>query len=340
MAGGAIRQIIDGPGYYWPFGWSSDGSRVLAHGRVNGEQVIVEAPTDGGAAQEWRVPGGAGLISSSRDGRHVWYTLHTADPEIDRLFVQRLDGSERREVRGEYFNVYGAVAAVGPGGAWEGDELLFFKRGQGRLELWTVAPQGAPRLLRAFPLDLVGGKPFGILGRTRFGVHGDRIAYTERRGDSTALFIAQGRNGQPRQVVGVPGDLSNPVWSHDGSWIAANYYARRDSVRYSVFAIGVTRNGTPAGPPRVIQTPKGWGEDIRWLPDGRAVTVLCGSGSGQTGVWLVSLRDGDQPVELTRDESAGIWGYGLSPDGKYVVYPAEVSRGSSLWRLDFGDVLR
>jgi hypothetical protein len=32
-------------------------------------------------------------------------------------------------------------------------------------------------------------------------------------------------------------------------------------------------------------------------------------------------------------------GYSLSPDGRYVAYAAEISRGSSIWRVDLGDVL-
>ncbi len=332
VAGGAIRQVTDGRGYFWPSGWSPDASRVFAIARGAGEPVILEAPLDGRAAREWQVPTGAGSIWLSRDARYLWYTLATNDPEVDRLLVQQLDGSGRREVSSEHFNLFTAnTGAVGPGGQ-QGDELLFFKRREGRLELWAAPPDGAPRLLRAFPMTL--------LSRTYFGVHGNRIAYTERHGDSTTLFLAEGKNGQPRRLISVPGSLSEPVWSHDGRWIAGHYYALGDSVRYSVFAIGVRADATPSGPPRIIPTEKGWGWQIQWLPDDRAVTVLCGSGGGQTGVWLVSLRDGNQPMELTRDESAAIWYYRLSPDGKYVVYPAEVSRGSSLWRLDFGDLLR
>ena len=56
-------------------------------------------------------------------------------------------------------------------------------------------------------------------------------------------------------------------------------------------------------------------------------------------IWLVSLREGDPPVNLTRDESSKMWNYSLSPDGKYIAYPAEIPRGSSIWRVDLGDVL-
>ena len=36
----------------------------------------------------------------------------------------------------------------------------------------------------------------------------------------------------------------------------------------------------------------------------------------------------------TRDDPSVMWDYSLSPDGRYVAYPAEIQRGSSIWRID------
>jgi len=46
------------------------------------------------------------------------------------------------------------------------------------------------------------------------------------------------------------------------------------------------------------------------------------------------LREGDPPFNLTRDDPSVMWDYSLSPDGRYVAYPAEIPRGSSIWRID------
>lgn len=42
---------------------------------------------------------------------------------------------------------------------------------------------------------------------------------------------------------------------------------------------------------------------------------------------------------ITRDETTEFWEYQLSPDGRYIAYPGEISRGSSLWLVDLGDAL-
>jgi Tol biopolymer transport system component len=83
-----------------------------------------------------------------------------------------------------------------------------------------------------------------------------------------------------------------------------------------------------------------WGWQIQWLPDNRAFTVFGMTGqANQNHVYLVSLREGERPVALTRDDPSTRWDYSLSPDGRHVAYPGEILRGSSLWRLDLGDAL-
>ncbi len=56
-------------------------------------------------------------------------------------------------------------------------------------------------------------------------------------------------------------------------------------------------------------------------------------------MWLVSLHEGEPPIALTRDDPSAKWGYSLSPDGRYIAYPPEVERGSSIWLVDLGDAL-
>ena len=67
----------------------------------------------------------------------------------------------------------------------------------------------------------------------------------------------------------------------------------------------------------------------------RAAVPSPGRGLGYTtDIWLISLREGDRPVNLTRDDPSTMWDYSLSPDGRYIAYPAEIPRGSSIWRID------
>jgi hypothetical protein len=250
--------------------------------------------------------------------------------------VRRLADGQTRVLTRNAFSAagsYGESFVTGPGGSSaNGDEDFFFERRGDRLQLWAWTPEGPSRLLRSFPLSYAG--------RTSFGVHDNRIAYTERRGDSTAVFLAEGRTGTPRHLLTMAGSFPGPVWSHDGRWLAFNYTTPGSASRYSVgvLLVGVGENGAVTTAPRILEFGAEYGWQIRWLPEDQALTVIGGTNL-QTQVFLVSLREGERPVALTRDDPSTRWGYELSPDGRYVAYPAEISRGSSLWLVDLSDVL-
>jgi Tol biopolymer transport system component len=338
VAGGPVRQLTEAREYDWPVGWSPDGSRLFLRTRIDGRAALLDVPVAGGPSVQWLMPADAGQPGTiSADGRYVTYSLDSANREQTTLVVRRLaDGHTRVITRAAYVShsVYswGSPGATGPGGAHtNGDEFLYFERRGDRLDLWASAPEGPSRMLRSFPID--------YFGRTGFGVHGNRVAYTARRGDSTAVFVAEGRNGTPRHLFSMAGSFTQPVWSHDGRWLAFSYDSPGPPPRHGVLLVGVSANGTVAVSPRIVEV-GGEGWQIQWLPDDHALTVMALTpGSDQTQVFLVSLREGEPPVALTRDDPSTRWGYELSPDGRYVAYPAEISRGSSLWLVDLGEVL-
>lgn len=338
VAGGPARQLTEAREYDWPMGWSQDGSHLYVQTSANGHTAILQIPVNGGPATQLVPPAGARGFVPSPDGRHYLYGLTEPGSSGDQrtLVVQRLvDGNTRVVTRAAYVTPQGPSTFVtGPGGSDTNDgEFLYFERHGSRLELWATPPEGPARLLRAFPSSYAG--------RTGFGVHGNRIAYTESRGDSTALLVAEVQNGRPRMLAAVSGGASNPTWSHDGRWLAFDYYPPGPGARHSVLLVGVDSNGALATPPRVLESGAQFGWHIEWLPDDRALTVFGMTGqANQTHVLLVSLREGERPVALTRDDPSTRWGYSLSPDGRYVAYPAEIPRGSSIWRLDLGNVLQ
>jgi len=332
VRGGPVRQLTEAREYDWPMGWNADGSEVLVQTRSNGHGTLMAVPLGGGPAREWRLPEEArGSMVASRDTRLLEYAVGD-DPAARRLVVRRLDDGQTRQLTAASYSVP-QLGAIGAGGTYNltaAGEFLYFERSGSRLELWAAAPEGRPRMLRAFPISLAG--------RGWIGVHGDRVAWVERRSDSTALYVAEGRSGPARHLVTVAGEASTPTWSHGGRWIAMSHYLTNQP--HGVLIVRVGANGTLAAPPRILPSGAMWAWKIQWLPNDEAVTVLGMTGAGsETHVFLVPLREGERPVAITRDDPSLKWGYELSPDGRYVAYPAEIPRGSSIWLVDLGEVL-
>jgi hypothetical protein len=306
--------------------WTADGSRVALRTLTNGHATLLDVPIDGRQAAEIATPPEALKTMLSRDRSHLFYVVSDSATERRSLRVRRLSDGRTREIARDLASP--AQFTDGPGGwPFSGAEILYFeRRGDDRIELRGCAPEGQPHVLRSFPASA---------RRDVVSVHGARVAWTEQLGDSSALVVAEGPNGPPRRVATVQGSLSEPAWSPDGRWVAAGYSAPGPSSRYAVWVVGVTPSGQPSGPPRLVPGGPLSGFGIKWLPDARAVTLF-GLGQGYTpGIWLVSLREGVSPVNLTRDDSAKMWSYSLSPDGRHIAYPAEIQRGGSLWRIDW-----
>jgi Tol biopolymer transport system component len=331
VAGGPSRNLTQAREYDELDAWTADASRLAVRTRTNGHATLLDVPIDGGQATEIATPPEAMRTMLSPDRNHLFYVVSDSATSRKSLWVRRLSDGRTREIA-PYLSQNPRNSIAGPGGSpYSGEEMLYFERRGDRLELRACAPEGAPRLLRSFPASFMDRSTVG----GGFGVHGERIAWTDEVGDSTALVLAEGRNGASRRVAVVHGRLSSPVWSPDGRWIAATYFELGEKVHLVVFVVGVTPGSQPSALPRLVDAGlvDGWG--IKWLPDSRAVTVLGMSGqSSKYGIWLISLREGDPPVNLTRDDPSNMEDYSLSPDGRYIAYPAEIPRGSSIWRID------
>jgi len=329
VAGGHSRTLTEAREYDEPDTWTADAGHLAVRTRMNGHATLLDIQIDGGQAAEIATPPEATRTTLSPDRNHLFYVVTDSATSRGSLRVRRLSDGRTREIARDL--VSPPQFTRGPGGSpFSGAEILYAERRGDRLELRSCAPEGEPRLLRSFPAASFADRS----GFSGFTVHGEHFAWTDVLGDSSALLVAEGLNGAPRRVATVPGGLYEPVWSPDGRWIAASYGAPGASLRYAVLVVGVTPGGLPSAPPRLVEAGLVVGWDIKWLPDSRAVTVLGMSGQGSPGVWLVSLREGDSPVNLTRDDPSMMWSYSLSPDGRYIAYPAEVPRGSSIWRID------
>jgi hypothetical protein len=262
------------------------------------------------------------LFGSVEEGRQT-ATLKIIDLE---------DGSSReisRSAWGEFFKFNVAV---------DGEHFLYCDLRDDRYEFRTVHPEGSPRTLWSFSAD---EDPPAV------GVRGDRIVFTRVSGDSWTLYVGRAGDEEAVPVLTLAGEMNShtneAIWSPDGKRIAVAYRPPgREEMDVAV--VDVAPSGELTGEPRILELAGGpkWWWDTQWLPDGSGFTILGMGAEGMwdTDVWLVSLDPETPPFPMTREEPGSIWGYVLSPDGRYIAYPTEVPRGSSLWLIDLGEVLQ
>jgi Tol biopolymer transport system component len=334
--GGAPRTVLANDFYNWPIGWTADGSAVVIQGAEGDREAMVVARPDGRIVHSTPLP---------RDGeRPRWfhatsdYALYEATiPGTDRqrlVSIRRGDNSTR--VLSENFvrPTGGFVILYGRGGnyVYDDGEFLFLEPGGEGYDIRAARGDGTSRLVRSFP--------DGFPQRSAIGVHGERVAFVEPAGDAARLMVADGPQGAPRQVGSLQGPRQGVIaFSHDGRYIVTTDHGtgRDDESRLAIFE--VPADGQPAGAPRIIETGAQYWYDPQWLPDNSGLTVIGGWTGLQTHVLHIPLQEGSIPVKVTREDPSPRWGHLLSPDGRYVVYPAEVYRGGALWTADLSPAL-
>jgi hypothetical protein len=172
------------------------------------------------------------------------------------------------------------------------------------------------------------------------------VAFYGMVGDSAAIMLIDNPGAAPRVLatLGVPAnrqaccraDLS---FSHDGSWIVADVQravtattANQPNV-VSVAFIRVPPQGRAREIRSVSVDAEFWYEP-RWAPDNSGITAIVGAGN-KGWVAFVPTTPGQPVRHLSKADDQSVWAFtAISPDGRYVAYPADVPRGRTLWRMD------
>lgn len=323
VAGGAYREVTAPVTYDWVMGWSGDGSTLYTWTENGGAGVLAAVPVSGGAprtfpeTKEWGAQGA--------NSRYLFQATRRDGTKARSLAAIDLRDGTRHTIS-ESLPGHNMILPYGPGGTWAAhDDLYFFERHGDRLDVKAWRGPGDVRTLRSLPATL--------LGRTNVAVHGDRVAWQQERGDSLDFMIADGTDAQPRRLLAMSTmNGSNEIsFSHDGRLLVLHYTRGPGSPDLMAFV-------DPAGaaPPRIVDTGLSYWYWPRWLPDNSGVLVIGGGAGAEAHVARIPVAEGAQPVNITRSDPASKWGFELSPDGRFIAYPGEIWKGSSVWRIDLG----
>lgn len=324
VEGGAYRDITQPVAYDWVMRWSDDGNTVYTWTEQDGKSVLAAIPVQGGAPSR-TFPESAQWGAQGANSRFVFQASRRDGVSPRTVVAIDLRNGSRHTVTETAAHT--GSFPYGPGGTWAAHEELYYLERRGDwLDVKGWLGPGAVRTLHSLPATL--------LGRTNFAVHGNRVAWQQERGDSADLMIADGENAEHRRLLtmhAMPG-VNEISFSHDGKLLALHY--SRGPGSPDLMAV-VDPSGV--APPRIIDTGLSYWYWPRWLPDDSGVLVVGGGSGAEAYIARVPVAEGQQVVNITRSDPASKWGFEVSPDGRFIAYPGEIWRGSSVWRMEMGD---
>jgi Tol biopolymer transport system component len=333
--GGSPRRLNETRGTNEVLGWSADGQRVLFQTTLDGEDMLFFAPTDGGPMRQVRLP--EEWLDRfppvlSQNGHTLLYAAAGPDREAVSLKVLDLADGGTREITDSLFLPEEMPFELsGRGTAWgrDGEDFLYVERHTDRFELRASPPTGPSRLLRTFR----GKLPDFI------AVHEDRIAFEWGPMDRRSVMFARAEDDEPRALLTLRGYLEWVTWSPDGRRLAVTTYDMppdgESPEPAELRVMEIDPSGEIVGEPTVLGTPDMVWWSPQWLPSGRGLLV-----SGNDGnIWRVSTEPEALPVAITADLPDPVWWSRISPDGRSIAYARNIFQGSSIWRVDLGDML-
>ena len=331
--GGPVRQLTEGQQEDVPIAWTED-DKILFSTQLNGKEVFLLAPAQGGAMRQVSLPeerrtmlnGQETPVFLSSDGSLLFYEVEGDDPEFSVLKVFSVEEETVETIASRY--PVGGWGVTGPGGVprFMGQDFLYVEQRPTGRELWSWT-RGSSRLLRAFDVDEQPGT---------MGIHGDRLVFADNSEAMTFLRITRLGDVDSRELLSVSGHVQSARWSPNGQFVAMVHVdtsGGRESARVALQEI--SPSGEPVGDLRYVGGPSLSWWNLRWLPDSRGVLAV---GWDDHNVWLFPTDPSEPPVCVTQDDPEGVYQFVLSPDGRHIVYPSWVPRGSSVWLVDLGDI--
>jgi Tol biopolymer transport system component len=347
-AGGEPRLLVTGNVFTPGLDWTMDGREIVFSASRTGRpgyNALWRVPVEGGKPEALTV-GEEGMYPTlSRE-----HNLMSYQKVSQRADIWRVPGPSSRDEdptpkRLIASSTHNNVPRYSPDGS-----LIVFGSGRsGSEQLWICNADGTNQTQLTRSEDQSAFASWSPDGR--------KIAFTSITDENWDISIGSPAGGIPRRLTHDESEESNPSWSRDGRWIY--FKSNRNGVSFEVYRMpaeggeadqltssggffGVesrdgrsfyfTKRNFWEGPHGIWKVPVEGGTEVRVHDRGEGFSweVL------ETGICYLNLQADIPTVEfldfasgevrhVAEAEGASVWGFAVSPDGRWVIYQRQES---------------
>jgi Tol biopolymer transport system component len=278
---------------------SADGRRLVA---------TVANPT----SHLWTVPITDHVVDEGAASRFSLPTVRAAAPRFGPgqvLFLSSKGGADglwsfKDGAATELWRSSEGTVVAAPAISPDGTRICFVVRHEERTHLYVMTADGTGSRRIAESLDARDAPSWSPDGKW--------IAVVAYEGKEHPLFKVPVDGGTPVRLVG--GVNMNPVWSPDGKFIV--YSEKGDGPWCLLKAITPERQPFPLPKVRTVFG----GNRYRFLPGGKALVLMQGSGKDDPNFWLLDLVTGSLRRLTDLRPGFDMKSFDVSPDGKQILF--------------------